>query len=50
MTLVDAYVNSVSSQEFAKKIAAKNHFLCSVLEKDKPFVAGAADDLERIAG
>lgn len=42
--------NVYSSQEFAKKIVAKNHFLCSVLEKDKLFVAGAADDLERIAG
>lgn len=42
--------NAYSPEEFARKIAAKNHFLCSVLEKDKLFVAGAADDLKRITG
>ena len=35
-------------QEFARKIAAKNHFLCSVLDKEKLFVVGELHDLERI--
>ncbi|MEI8371781.1 MAG: hypothetical protein WCJ35_02990 [Planctomycetota bacterium] len=39
-----------SPQEFAKKIAAKNHFLCAVLDKEKLFVLGEPNDLERIAG
>ena len=39
-----------SPQEFAKKLAAKNHFLCSVLDKEKLFVVGEPNDLERIAG
>jgi predicted nucleotidyltransferase len=39
-----------SPQEFAKKLAAKNHFLCSVLDKEKLFVVGKLNDLERIAG
>ena len=37
-------------QEFANKLAAKNHFLCSVLNKKKLFVVGDPNDLERIAG
>ena len=37
-------------EEFAKKFAAKNHFLCSVLGTEKLFVVGTPDDLERIAG
>ena len=37
-------------REFAKKVAAKNHFLCSVLDREKLFVVGGPDDLERIAG
>jgi uncharacterized protein len=36
-------------EEFAGKLAAKNHFLCSVLEKKKLFVIGTPSDLERIA-
>jgi hypothetical protein len=39
-----------SPQEFAKKFVAKNHFLCSVLDKEKIFVVGKPNDLERIAG
>jgi predicted nucleotidyltransferase len=37
-------------REFAKKIDAKNHFLCTVLEREKLFLVGNKDDLERIAG
>ena len=39
-----------SLQEFARKLAAKNHFLCSVLDKEKLFVVGRPNDLERIVG
>ena len=39
-----------SRQEFAKRLAAKNHFLCSVLDKEKLFVVGQPNDLERITG
>lgn len=39
-----------SPEEFAKKIAAKNHFLCSVLDHEKLFLVGKPNDLERIAG
>jgi predicted nucleotidyltransferase len=39
-----------SPVEFAKKLAAKNHFLCSVLDHEKLFVVGTPHDLERIAG
>ncbi len=39
-----------SPQEFAKKLVAKNHFLCSVLDREKLFVVGRSNDLERIAG
>ena len=42
--------NVYPPREFAKKLAAKNHFLCSVLDKEKLFVVGEANDLERIAG
>ncbi len=38
--------NVYTSQEFAKKIAAKNHFLCAVLKKEKLFVIGNKDELE----
>jgi predicted nucleotidyltransferase len=44
---VDA--NVYSPEEFAKKLAAKNHFLCSVLDAEKLFVVGRSDDLGRIA-
>ncbi|MGA2064062.1 MAG: hypothetical protein ABSG86_03790 [Thermoguttaceae bacterium] len=43
-------VTVYSLREFAKKLAAKNHFLCSVLDKEKLFVVGQPNDLERIAG
>jgi predicted nucleotidyltransferase len=42
--------NVYSPEEFAKKLAARNHFLCSVLEREKLFVVGKPNDLERIAG
>lgn len=43
-------VSVYSSKEFAAKLAAKNHFLSSVLDKEKLFVLGEPNDLERIAG
>jgi DNA-binding transcriptional ArsR family regulator len=36
--------------EFAAKVAAKNHFVCSVLNSKKLFIVGQPDDLERVAG
>jgi predicted nucleotidyltransferase len=36
-------------REFAEKVAAKNHFLRSVLATEKIFVAGTAHDLEELA-
>jgi len=42
--------NVYSPAEFAKKLAAGNHFLCSVLDKEKLFVVGKPHDLQRIAG
>ena len=38
-----------SPREFSRKLAAKNHFLRSVLAKGKIFVAGTAHDLEGLA-
>jgi predicted nucleotidyltransferase len=38
-----------TSEEYAKKIAHKNHFLRAVLEKEKLFIVGNANDLERTA-
>lgn len=35
-------------QEFATKMAGKNHFLRAVLDKEKLFVIGNTDDLERV--
>jgi predicted nucleotidyltransferase len=45
-------VNAIvySPEEFAKKVAARNHFLRSVLDKEKLFVVGKPNDLERIVG
>lgn len=37
-----------SPDEFTAKLASKNHFLRSVLTKDKIFVTGTADELERL--
>ncbi len=37
-----------SPAEFSKKLAAKNHFLRSVLAKEKIFVVGTADELEEL--
>jgi DNA-binding transcriptional ArsR family regulator len=42
--------NVYSPEEFAEKLTAGNHFLCSVLDKEKLFVVGTPHDLERIAG
>jgi uncharacterized protein len=36
--------------ELAKRLAAHDHFLLSVLKKRKLFVIGTADDLEQVAG
>lgn len=36
-------------EEFVKKVANKNHFLRAVLDKEKLFVVGKPDDLERLA-
>jgi predicted nucleotidyltransferase len=42
-------VTVYSPSDFAEKLARKNHFLRSVLAKEKIFVAGAAHDLEEFA-
>jgi predicted nucleotidyltransferase len=39
-----------SPEEFAKKVSAGNHFLRSVLAKEKLFIVGKAHDLERLVG
>jgi predicted nucleotidyltransferase len=38
-----------TAEEFSKKLAAKNHFLRAVLQKERLFILGTGDDLERIA-
>jgi hypothetical protein len=40
----------MTPQEFRTKVAAKNHFVLSVLEEPKTFVVGNAEDLESSAG
>jgi predicted nucleotidyltransferase/DNA-binding transcriptional ArsR family regulator len=42
--------NVYSPAEFTKKLAAENHFLRSVLDKEKLFLIGGPNDLERVAG
>jgi predicted nucleotidyltransferase len=42
--------NVYSPDDFAQRLAEKNHFLTSVLKKDRLFVMGESDDLERLAG
>jgi predicted nucleotidyltransferase len=42
--------NVYSPEEFAKKISTRNHFLCSVLDKEKLFIVGRPNDMERIVG
>lgn len=44
-------VNAIifSPAEFSRKLVAKNHFLQSVLAKEKMFVLGTAHDLDRLA-
>jgi predicted nucleotidyltransferase len=37
-------------EEFAKKLSAKNHFLTSILHKEKIFIFGGNHDLEKLAG
>jgi predicted nucleotidyltransferase len=51
-TRLDRQVNTsvYTPEEFAKKLSAKNHFLSSVLQRDKIFVFGGNHDLETIAG
>jgi predicted nucleotidyltransferase len=43
-------VSVYSPAEFIKKLAAKNHFLTSILSKEKVFIFGGNHDLEKIAG
>ncbi len=49
---VDRSVNAsvYTPAEFSKKLAAKNHFLTSILEKEKIYILGDYHDLEKIAG
>ncbi|MBN2025045.1 MAG: nucleotidyltransferase domain-containing protein [Pirellulales bacterium] len=42
--------NVYLAEEFATKVAEKNHFLTSVLKQDKLFVLGTPHDLERLVG
>ena len=42
--------NVYSTEDFAKRLAEKNHFLTSVLTKSKLFVLGNPHDLEGLAG
>ena len=42
--------NVYSPEDFARKLAEKNHFLTSVLKKSRLFVIGNSHDLERLAG
>jgi predicted nucleotidyltransferase len=41
--------NLYRASEFAKKATSQNHFLLGVLDKEKLFVVGTKDDLERLA-
>ncbi len=43
-------VSVFSAGEFRSKLASKNHFLTSVLDKEKLFVVGTAHDLVRARG
>ena len=49
---LDRSVNAsvYTPEEFARKLAAKNHFLTSILEEEKVFILGGYHDLEQIAG
>jgi predicted nucleotidyltransferase len=49
---LDRQVNAsvYTPEEFAKKLSARNHFLSSVLQREKVFVFGGKHDLETIAG
>ena len=38
------------SEEFRKKLRAGNHFLTSVLKKEKTFLVGDANELDKLAG
>jgi len=40
----------MTPQEFRTKVAAKNHFVLSLLEQPKTFLVGNAEDLESLAG
>ena len=39
-----------STDEFGKKMQSENHFLMSVLKKEKIFLIGDEDELEKLAG
>lgn len=39
-----------SSEEFQKKVKAKNHFLMNVLRGEKTFLKGDEHELENLAG
>jgi predicted nucleotidyltransferase len=39
-----------SGEEFARRVANQDHFLCSVLEEPKLFVVGTEDELDGIVG
>jgi predicted nucleotidyltransferase len=50
--LLDRQVNAsvYAPEEFARRLSAKNHFLSSVLQREKIFIFGGRHDLETIAG
>lgn len=43
-------VTCYSTEEFRKKVEAQNHFVMNVLGKEKVFVKGDKNELERLAG
>jgi hypothetical protein len=43
-------VNAYSPEEFSAKVSANNHFLRSVLQKERLFIIGTVHDLERLTG
>lgn len=45
---VNAHV--IGPREFAERVAVGDHFLCAVLDKERLFVVGNTDELDRITG
>ena len=43
-------VTRYTRKEFAAKVAGRNHFLTSVLQKPRIFLIGGEDELEQVAG